>query len=1249
MLKTKEKLAEIFYSEENIMALKYLDIPGWNEIIQKEYPFIEDPAKYIDLMVQMGEKQKKVYKDKPELEDFFPKYERIQECIKYIQSSANPEPKLILDYGSGIGEGTVTFINTFGDKCKVEAINICDAEIKISNRLANKHCKFPDNISYHKSLDKKYPTIFAGEILEHQTNPTTFIDFLEKHCDEDGLMLFTAPYGIWKNPNDKEAIPQHLWNFTFEDLQDLFKDKKNLNIKQVPIKFQENQGYRNIGWWVISYQKKEGLKTGEIDMERKCRFKNPTLPIKNYNLDIAMIVPGLPFQGDSLDKHSLGGSETAGLEMARNLAKIGHKVMMFNNCKIQGDYDGVTYANIENFVSFTSTTPHDVTIVQRAPEIFGQRMTSKLNLLWQHDLALLRQADVFKSALWNIDRVLTVSNYMSEQYKEVYGVPEELLWTTRNGIDISKFQISKKRNKKQLVYGSRPERGLDVLLNIFLKLIKKDPEYTLKLCTYDNFPEHMKPFYNKLLSVVEQYKDNITWVGSLNKAQLYDLYAESGLYVYPTPSPVMEEFVEVSCISAMECMASGLPFLSSNRGALSETLHPDACVLLKGDPTSEEYQENFIEEIIRITTNEEVWQGMSDAGKANSKKNDWSSIAEEWTEGMNKIIRDNNSDANRLALHFMKHSDIIAAEKVVETMPECSDKVSLKRTLQNNWSFKNNKKELEVHYQLMGNITDQRLNEIKDWPEEQFDHTEEKRFMLIKQALEDDESLQRILSYGCGHGWQDIFLERQVGRKWVGVDIDPKAIERSEFFRDKYSKVKENLTFVQGSDDVGLANFEPFDCLIMSEVLEHCVDPGETIDKIEKWVKPGGTIILTVPYGPREYPDYDRIKHKNHLHELDIHSLREMFGNKPKMEILSVFETVITELGEPAGFYFIRYKADHKPVGQIDYERKLILQKPRQTVTATMIAGINSEETLEWCLKPLKHVADRILITDCGMSDDAKKIAEKHHAIIIEGASPLAIGFDAARNLALPYCTNDWILWVDSDEKLLQPERLNKYLRENIFQGYSIKQHHFAVDTYFKPDLPVRLFRNRPYKDKNIQWFGSIHEHPEVEINEGPGQVIVLSDVHIAHVGYLIESGRKERFWRNRPLLRKSNEMYPDRILNKHFIMRDNMLLVSYEAQQNGNVITDTMKKLCEEVVELYREFFIAKGSYLGTDTIEYYSQACRILSIGIEVSFGVASSKSEMPNAEIKSYRFANAEDLKKELYWKIDESISKFDSKWY
>jgi hypothetical protein len=240
----------------------------------------------------------------------------------------------------------------------------------------------------------------------------------------------------------------------------------------------------------------------------------------------------------------------------------------------------------------------------------------------------------------------------------------------------------------------------------------------------------------------------------------------------------------------------------------------------------------------------------------------------------------------------------------------------------------------------------------------------------------------------------------------------------------------------------------------------------------------------------------------------------------------------------------------------------------------------------------------------------------------------------------------DWVLWLDTDERLINVSSLPKYLRGNLFNGYGIRQHHFACDTTFKPDMPVRLFRRAPYEGRTMRWYGMIHEHPELGLNQGPGPTIILSDVHIAHVGYLTESVRRERFRRNYPLLQRDIATYPDRLLQKHFIIRDTMQLVMHTLQQNGGVITDAIRADCQRVIDLYRQYFLGKGGYLGVDSLHYYSQACQVLGIGFEAAFQVAAHKEHASPNGTQVYRFASREDFEAELLHRAREAVAPYTS---
>ena len=82
---------------------------------------------------------------------------------------------------------------------------------------------------------------------------------------------------------------------------------------------------------------------------------------------------GLCYDGDTLSKQGLGGSESAVILMANNLQQIGFDVTVFNNCKDgerskPGIYDGVRY--IDNKDAVNHKEIYDIVVVSRTVKTF---------------------------------------------------------------------------------------------------------------------------------------------------------------------------------------------------------------------------------------------------------------------------------------------------------------------------------------------------------------------------------------------------------------------------------------------------------------------------------------------------------------------------------------------------------------------------------------------------------------------------------------------------------------------------------------------------------------------------------------------------------------------------------------------------------------------------------------------------------------------------------------------------------------
>ena len=113
--------------------------------------------------------------------------------------------------------------------------------------------------------------------------------------------------------------------------------------------------------------------------------------------------------------------------------------------------------------------------------------------------------------------------------------------------------------KERVIYASRPERGLEVLLDMWPELKRRQPDLELVLCRYDHpaGDAEMAEFLAMFERRIERLQ-GITFLGGLSKPELYEVMRTCRLMLYPSTFP------EVSCIAAIEAAACGLPIITSN-------------------------------------------------------------------------------------------------------------------------------------------------------------------------------------------------------------------------------------------------------------------------------------------------------------------------------------------------------------------------------------------------------------------------------------------------------------------------------------------------------------------------------------------------------------------------------------------------------------------------------------------------------------------------------------------------------------
>ena len=580
------------------------------------------------------------------------------------------------------------------------------------------------------------------------------------------------------------------------------------------------------------------------------------IPMHNPSLDIVFYTEGLPFHGHTMYEQALGGSETALTCVARELAALGHRVRVFCRCPRPGVYSyrgcfpvgaswaaaegrpytggrssaaplrnptpqtqggstgenedlpqptaRVEYLDLADFPLFCETDGCDVFICSRFLSGLAAVHSAKFHALWCHDVLTRETAPLLNGLLWKIDRLFVLSQFQKEQYtRHLPHVPERCFYVTRNGVDIELVEraISGARRtgaSKRFIYASRPERGLEILLDIWPHIAAKWPDAELLICRYDH-PEgdrRMSSFLAALGAKMERLK-GLRFLGGLSKEQLYREMAGCDLMLYPSIFP------EVSCISAIEAAACGLPIVASKYCALKETVADgETGLLIAGDPRTQAYRDRYLAAVQKLMSDDELRAQMSQrAREFAAEKYRWRGIAREWEKLFLSHFR---SVPKRTVLrHLVHNSDLVAARDAGLATAE---------ELGIDWL--DDPDRYRLHYEdagARGAEDDPGFcaggASLADPPGRAGQGGQaacsgeptlrgNSRFHWLKAQLENRPEITALLDVGCWFGHFAVALTNEIpSLKVVGFDVSRSAVARAEETRENHALRPGNLAF----------------------------------------------------------------------------------------------------------------------------------------------------------------------------------------------------------------------------------------------------------------------------------------------------------------------------------------------------------------------------------------------------------------------------------------------------------------------
>ena len=325
-------------------------------------------------------------------------------------------------------------------------------------------------------------------------------------------------------------------------------------------------------------------------------------------MKIAIVdVLGLPYDGTTVYKRGLGGSESAVCYLSEELVKLGVSVTVFNECAVDecqpGIYNGVEYRPLRDLQHHDCKFDYAISsrsVEPWVPPHMRQLLNLKLDpawferlqantphkILWLHDtfcygdhileeLAVQGHInELFVLSDWHLSYVLNCDHGRRRNYE----VLKNKTWITRNGVKnwLNWVDIPAK-NPNQFVYNSSVSKGMAPLLDKVWPRIKREiPDATLKVVggfykfRSDQEPDEQEQKWHQL-KAAHDGQQGVEFLGIIPQQQIASVLAASTFMLYPAAFP------ETFGISALESLNYNTPLITCRFGALEETALEMAC------------------------------------------------------------------------------------------------------------------------------------------------------------------------------------------------------------------------------------------------------------------------------------------------------------------------------------------------------------------------------------------------------------------------------------------------------------------------------------------------------------------------------------------------------------------------------------------------------------------------------------------------------------------------------------------------
>lgn len=169
-----------------------------------------------------------------------------------------------------------------------------------------------------------------------------------------------------------------------------------------------------------------------------------------------------------------------------------------------------------------------------------------------------------------------------------------------------------------------------------------------------------------------------------------------------------------------------------------------------------------------------------------------------------------------------------------------------------------------------------------------------------------------------------------------------------------------------------------------------------------------------------------------------------------------------------------------------------------------------------------------LIIVDTGSQDRTLEVSRKYTNQVYE--HPWTNHFSEMRNISISYAKGEWILIIDADEVIENPEEMVEFFQKDLstYNTIIVKAKNYmeseekSKDPHYNISILTRAFRN----EEDFCFKGAVHNQPQFKAP------VVISNIVMGHYGYIWEDEefKKKKFNRTAGILRQELSKNPNDI-----------------------------------------------------------------------------------------------------------------------